>query len=388
MKPYRNETQWFNFLYPIISITIIFFVLQGCHSIERNVILNPDLDPSQKFKYDRNLFPSQYGFLEETELDSIDFRKPNEKGIRSYRLIHNPKGDIDRSLGYDAADYMVSPDFKMIDSPTHDIQITWINHASFLIQLGGKYQILTDPVLDDIDGLTGGLMKFFDTFELYAEPPLKVKDLPFERGSEEKNDKRINLVAISHDHYDHLNWNTIKQLPEDVHFYVPLGLEKGFSNRFSNVTAMDWYTQDTIEDLKINFIPANHRSGRSLITISQPSLWGGWLIEYKGVRIYFSGDSGYSDLFKDIRKRYGEMDICLMPITAWFQRNWHFAPEDAVLAAEDCGCKFLIPWGWGTWIMSYEHILTPTRRLQYTWDQVHPKNMEIRILKMGETFYF
>ena len=109
-------------------------------------------------------------------------------------------------------------------------------------------------------------------------------------------------------------------------------------------------------------------------------------IKWQGYRLYFAGDTGYSDLFKDIRQRYGEMDVCLMPITAWFQRHWHFAPEDAVQAAVDLGCKTFIPWGWGTWILGFEHMLEPPRRLQYAWDQMQPENMEIRILKMGETY--
>ena len=81
-----------------------------------------------------------------------------------------------------------------------------------------------------------------------------------------------------------------------------------------------------------------------------------------------------------------EMDVCLMPIAVWFQRPWHFAPEDAVRAAQDLDCKTLIPWAWGTWIMSYEHLLEPPRRLQYAYDHMQPENMELRILKMGETY--
>ena len=75
-----------------------------------------------------------------------------------------------------------------------------------------------------------------------------------------------------------------------------------------------------------------------------------------------------------------------MPIAAWFQRHLHLAPEDAVRAAEDLGCKAFIPWGWGTWIISYEHILDPPRRLQHAWDQMQPEKMDLHILKMGETY--
>jgi L-ascorbate metabolism protein UlaG (beta-lactamase superfamily) len=104
--------------------------------------------------------------------------------------------------------------------------------------------------------------------------------------------------------------------------------------------------------------------------------------------VYFAGDSGYSDVFKDIKKQLGEIDVCLMPIAAWFQRHLHFAPEDAVRAAEDLGCKEFIPWGWGTWIISLEHILDPPRRLQYAWKEMQPENMARHMPKMGETVTF
>jgi L-ascorbate metabolism protein UlaG (beta-lactamase superfamily) len=325
------------------------------------------------------LFPPEYHGNEKTEFDNIDFRKPHEKGSRKYRVLSDPDEDIDRIKGYDPAEYTVAPDFAKINNPEQDIQITWINHSSFLIQLEGKYQILTDPVLAPIDGFVGWFMDFFDAFKLQAQPPVKIKDLPF------NNMEMVNLVAVSHDHYDHLNWNTIKQLPSDINYFVPKNINKDFPSRYSKVTGMNWYGKKMVGNLTVNFLPANHRSGRGMIIVN-PDLWGGWLFEYKNKKIYFAGDTGYSDLFKEIRRRYGKIDICLMPVSAWFQRNWHFAPEDAICAAQDLGCKVFIPWGWGTWIMSYEHILDPPRRLQYAWDQMKPENMELHILKMGEMF--
>jgi L-ascorbate metabolism protein UlaG (beta-lactamase superfamily) len=82
----------------------------------------------------------------------------------------------------------------------------------------------------------------------------------------------------------------------------------------------------------------------------------------------------------------GEVDISLMPIAAWYWRHRYFAPEDSVQAAEDLSCNVFIPWAWGTWIISYEHMLEPPRRLQYAWDQMQPENMELRMFKMGETY--
>jgi L-ascorbate metabolism protein UlaG (beta-lactamase superfamily) len=229
------------------------------------------------------------------------------------------------------------------------------------------------------------LGKYSEIGTPYADPPLAVKDLPFEAESENPGNAPTNVVAISHDHHDHLNFKTLKKLPENTRYYVPLKVEKLFSSRYLDVTGLDWFTKDMIGDLEITFLPANHRSGRTLNKQNQ-TLWGGWLFEWNDYRIYYAGDTGYSAVFRDIRQRVGEIDICLMPISAWFQRHWHLAPEDAIEAAQDLECKVLIPWGWGTWIMSFEHILEPPRRLQYAWDRKQPENMELRILKMGETY--
>lgn len=358
--------------------------LTSCASVCRRTIKNPKLNHWDKErKIYTNLFPPKFVRGVITEYDSVDFLRSNEKKPRSYYFVHPPKGDIDRTIGYNATEFTVTPDFQKLRYPTTDIQITWIIHSTFLIQLGTQYQILIDPVLEPIDGYVGFLMQFFDTFELQASPPISTEDI----NSFHKPDKRKNIVAISHDHFDHLNFNTIEKLSDETYFYVPLGVEKEFPSRFPFVTGMDWYTSDTLDDIKITFLPANHRSGRSL-NIMNKSLWRGWLFEWKGQRIYFAGDTGYSDVFKDIRNKIGKVDICMMPVAAWFQRHWHFAPEDAIYAAQDLDCKFFIPWGYGTWIISYEHILEPPRRLQYAWEQIQPDDMELRMLKMGETYLF
>ena len=373
----------------ILKIFFWLFILismAACAPANLRVIKNPDMQnwDSKQGRY-QNLHPPRYGYLEETEYDRIDFLEPHERRPHKYKIHPDPRGDIDRTLGYDPLVFSVTPDLKMLRQPDHAVQVTWLRHATFLIQLGGDYQILVDPVIEDLDGMLGLLGQYAAIGTLYADSPLATKDLPFENRTGTATLRNTNIVAISHDHYDHLNYKTLKKLPANTHYYIPLGLQREFPARFTNTTAMDWFTRDRLGDITITFLPANHRSGRSLYERDQ-NLWGGWLFEWKGYRLYFAGDTGYSDLFKDIRRRYGEMDVCMMPISAWFQRHWHFAPEDAIQAAEDMGCKTFIPWGWGTWILGFEHMLEPTRRLQYAWDQMQPESMELRILKMGETY--
>jgi L-ascorbate metabolism protein UlaG (beta-lactamase superfamily) len=373
------------FLWIIFCIAFV-FIGSGC-TTERRVIKNAALDnwDGRRMCYN-NLFPSKYKLGEQTAYDRIDFLKPRERKPHKYRLLSNPKGgDIDRTLGYNPSDYTVQPDFDTLRHPIHDVQITWLRHAAFLVQIGGKYQILVDPFLEDFDGLAGKLGKYSEIGTLYAESPLAAEALPF-FGEIEKPDKnQMLIVAISHDHLDHLNFNTLKKLSENIDYYVPHGVENEFPARYANVTGMDWYTEDIIGDLTLHFLPANHGSGRSMYEHNQ-TLWGGWLFEWRGYRIYFAGDSGYSDVFKDIKSRVGAIDICMMPIASWHWRHGHFAPEDAIEAATDLECKVFIPWGWGTWIIGFEHILEPPRRLQYAWDQMKPKNRTLQMLKMGETY--
>jgi len=365
---------------------ILMLSIAACAPANLRVIKNPEMNnwDGKRGMY-QNLFPPRYGYLEETEYDRIDFLEPHERRPHKYRIHPDPRGDIDRTLGYDPLEYRVAPDLELLHQPAHAVQITWLRHATFLIQLSKEHQILVDPVIEEPDGIVGLLGKYTAIGTLYADSPLATRDIPFVDGAENSSQSKTNIVAISHDHYDHLNYKTLKKLPAGTHYYIPLGLQREFPSRFINVTAMDWYTRDQLGDLTVTFLPANHRSGRSLYEKNQ-NLWGGWLFEWKGYRLYFAGDTGYSNLFKNIRQRYGEMDVCMMPITAWFQRQWHFAPEDAVQAAEDLGCKSFIPWGWGSWILGFEHILEPPRRLQYAYDQMQPENMGLRILKMGETY--
>ncbi len=381
----RNRWGSMGYLWPCVCF-VLFIVFGGC-TTQRRVIKNETLDvwDGRRMCY-QNLFPSKYSLGEKTAYDQVDFLQPHERKPYQYRLLADPRGgDIDRTLGYNPSEYTVKPNFHLLQNPTHDVQITWMRHASFLVQLGNKYQILIDPALQRFDGLAGTFVKQTGIEAPYTESPIAAEELPFSGKSENTGQNQTVVVAISHDHYDHLNYRTLQKLPEDTHYYVPHGLENEFPGRYSNVIGMDWYTHDTIDELTIHFLPANHNSGRSLHKRNQ-TLWGGWLFEWRDYRIYFAGDTGYSAVFKDIKKRVGAVDVCLMPIAAWYWRHGHFAPEDAIQAAEDLSCKVFIPWGWGTWILSYEHMLEPPRRLQYAWDRKPPENMALRILKMGETY--
>ena len=258
--------------------------------------------------------------------------------------------------------------------PGSNIRITWLGHACFLIQFPDGTHILTDPVLGEMDGAAGFTANVLDadTFKRVSPPVVSPSQLDF-----------VNAVAISHNHYDHLSFNTLDELGQDVRYFVPLGDERYFSSEYENLAPMDWYTSQNAGEVEVAFVPATHYAGRSFFD-HRESLWGGYVFKNNGTSIYFAGDTGYSTVFKEIHEQYGDMDVCLMPISAYFFRAVHLAPEDALQAAEDLGCKAVIPWGYGTFILGHEHVYEPLRRLEEAQKRMQPSS-PVHVLKMGET---
>jgi hypothetical protein len=167
---------------------------------------------------------------------------------------------------------------------------------------------------------------------VFSAPGLLLDQLP-----------HIDLVLLSHNHYDHLDESTVRRLNRQAggppHFLVPLGLRNWFVQRnMHKVTEMDWWESLSIDALKIHFVPAQHWSSRTLTDRNQ-SLWGGFVVDGPAFRFYFAGDSGYSKDFADIGERFPGIDLAALPIGAyeprWFMRNQHVNPAEAVQALID-----------------------------------------------------
>lgn len=338
---------------------------------KREVLLNNRTNQTEF----QNSYPSVFnGNGPHSKYDEIDYLSENEKAYKSYTIVSRGSDDIDRTLGYDYQEFMIKPDFAALQA-SRESSITWLGHASFLIKMPDGSSLLTDPVFDEFDGFIGSLSHLlFDEFERVAPSVVNEKDVDY-----------VNAVLISHNHYDHLSLSTIKNLGNNIKYFVPLNVDDEFPNKFKKVFEMDWYTTNKLNQNLIHFVPAHHYSGRGIFDGNE-SLWGGWIIESKGKKIFFSGDTGYSPIFKDIANKYGEMDLCLMATVAYAfdGRDIHMAPEDALRAADQLGCKTFIPWGYGTWATGYEHVLEPLRRLKQAMAE-NNYNFELKILKMGET---
>ena len=177
--------------------------------------------------------------------------------------------------------------------------ITWVGHATFLVQLDGE-NILTDPVWADS---TGPLP--FTGFRRLVPPGLRFEDLP-----------RIDAVVISHDHWDHLDVGTIRRIAREhaPRFFVPLGL-KGWLARLglTDVVELDWWQTARFGPVTFTSVPAQHTSGRMLFDQNH-RLWSSWVIAAPDKRFFFGGDTGYHAGFRAIAARWGPFDLVALPI--------------------------------------------------------------------------
>ncbi len=218
-----------------------------------------------------------------------------------------------------------------------DTQITFVNHSTFFIQFNGQH-ILTDPIWS----------KRCSPFQWVGPkrqrpPGVMLEQLP-----------QVDLVLISHNHYDHLDKPTIKKLNKKFNpkYLVPLGL-KDLMLKWGcqNVVEVDWWDEVDINGIQFLSTPANHFSSRGTFDRNK-TLWCGYILRSKSSKIYFAGDSGYSDIFREIGKREGPIDLSLIPIGAympeWFMSPIHISPLEAIQVHLDVMSKKSIAMHFGT----------------------------------------
>ena len=255
----------------------------------------------------------------------------------------------------------------------NDNYVAWIGHATFLIKLGNT-TIITDPVFSKNMGpLIFGPKR-------YADPAINLKEIP-----------EINLFLLTHNHYDHLDYRTIKKFPyKKANVITPLKLGKYFTrNKFNKVKEMDWYDQTQVNDLKITLMPAVHWSKRTLADYNK-TLWGSFLIEYKDKKIFFACDTGYGNVYKDLGKKYGPIDLTFINIGAYdfrpmFEKSvYHTNPEEALNIAQDLKSKKVIGMHWGTVVLSLEPIMEPPIRFKANAEKYGYKKEDAILFKIGE----
>ena len=267
---------------------------------------------------------------------------------------------------------IVLSDFKNLKD---DDYIGWIGHATFLIKLG-NITIITDPVFSKNAGpLIFGPKRF-------TKPALELREIP-----------KIDLFLLTHNHYDHQDMTTIRRFPyKDAKVMVPLNLGKYFK-RYKDVNEMDWYDGIKVnDDLNVTFLPAVHWSKRSL-TDTNKTLWGNFLINYKGKKILFACDTGVGNIYKDLGKKYGPIDLTIVNIGAYNfhpmapfkdKSTYHTNPEEALSIARDLNSKKVLGMHWGTFVLSLEPIMEPRKRFKDNAENYGYKKEDTLIFKIGE----
>jgi len=255
--------------------------------------------------------------------------------------------------------------------------VTWVGHATLLLQLAG-YNILTDPHFSD----RASPVQWAGP-ERVVPPGLALKDLP-----------PIDIVVISHDHYDSLDEQTIKKLRqrpggEKTRFYVPLGFKKWLAARgVDQVIEMDWWDRQADGDLEIIAVPVQHWSKRSIFSRNK-TLWAGWVIATEDFRFIFVGDTGYAPHFKEIGTKLGPFDLAAIPIGAyeprWFMKKHHVNPEESVQIHKDIRANKSVAIHWGTFILTDEPLDEPPKRLAGALQENQIPPQDFAVLQHGQT---
>jgi L-ascorbate metabolism protein UlaG (beta-lactamase superfamily) len=257
------------------------------------------------------------------------------------------------------------------------VHLTFINHATMLLQFE-NLNVITDPVYAErVSPVQWAGPK------RVREPGLAFDKLP-----------PIDVVVVSHNHYDHMDLVALKKLNDRFHpqFIVPLanqGLLKGAG--VENIVELDWWQSNTVKSGKITLVPAQHWSSRSPFDRDR-ALWGGFVIEAGGIRSYFAGDSGYGPHFKMLKERMKEIDVALLPIGAyeprWFMKYHHMNPDDAVLAHLDLQPKLSIAMHFGCFRLTNEGIDDPVKDLKTALEAHKVPLREFVAPETGETIVY
>jgi L-ascorbate metabolism protein UlaG (beta-lactamase superfamily) len=283
--------------------------------------------------------------------------------------------DVPPPEDYGFAPVKNDPDF--LKRNREQTTLTWIGHATILLQLDGM-NILTDPVFSD----RASPVQWAGP-ERVVKPGLALEYLP-----------PIDLVVISHDHFDALDKESVIKLHERAGnqktvFCVPLGLKSWFEDQgISGAVELDWWDEHTMGNLAITAVPVQHWSKRSVFSRNK-TLWAGWVIRSSDFRFLFVGDSGYTPHFKEIAGRLGPFDLAAIPIGAyeprWFMHPHHLSPEEAVQTHLDVRSKKSVAIHWGTFILTDEPLDEPPKRLEAAKKAKGLSDEEFVALGHGET---
>lgn len=259
---------------------------------------------------------------------------------------------------------------EIVKRPNDVAQLAWFGHSACLLEIDGK-KIFLDPML----GKSPAPHPMLGPKRYSENLPIAIEKLPF-----------IDAVIISHDHYDHLDYESIIKLKDKVgHFYVPLGvsahlLEWGITPE--DITELDWWQETSLDSFTIVCTPARHVSGRGLFD-NFTTLWSSWIVRTPTANIYFSGDGGYGPHFKEIGEQYGPFDLAMLECGQYNElwKDIHMMPEQTVQAAVDLNTKLAMPIHWGAFTLALHTWRDPITRVT---TEAQQRGVSITTPRIGE----
>uniref|UniRef100_A0A9L0TMR5 N-acyl-phosphatidylethanolamine-hydrolyzing phospholipase D n=1 Tax=Equus caballus TaxID=9796 RepID=A0A9L0TMR5_HORSE len=261
------------------------------------------------------------------------------------------------------------------------LRVTWLGHATVMVEMD-ELVLLTDPVFS-----SRASPSQYVGPKRFRRPPCTVNELP-----------RVDAVLISHNHYDHLDHNSVIALNErfgnELRWFVPLGLLDWMQKcGCENVIELDWWEENCVPGRdKVTFVltPSQHWCKRTLMDDNKV-LWGSWSVLGPWNRFFFAGDTGYCSGFEEIGRRFGPFDLAAIPIGAyeprWFMKYQHVDPEEAVRIHIDVQAKKSVAIHWGTFALANEHYLEPPLKLSEALERYGLKTEDFFVLKHGESRY-
>lgn len=276
----------------------------------------------------------------------------------------------------------VKPELDFLQANRQKTSITWIGHVTLLLQMGGL-NILTDPHFSQ----RASPLSFAGP-QRHQRPGVALEDLP-----------RIDVVLLSHNHYDHLDVQSVKCLYAQAGgpplFLLPLGLARWFSRHITrgdsqHLRELDWWDEYLHRGTRFTFLPVQHWSSRTPWDRNR-TLWGAWAAEHEAFRLFFSGDLGYSKDIADIAACKSGFDLAAIGIGAyeprWFMRNQHINPEEAVRIHQELSAKQSLGIHWGTFEgLTDEPLDEPPRALAAAREAAGLKPEQFFVLRHGETY--
>ncbi len=263
-------------------------------------------------------------------------------------------------------------DPKCFGDTLEKTRVTWFGHSTLLIE-ADEQLIMIDPMFSAVPSP----VQWIGRKRYAAELPIEVVDLP-----------TLDYVLITHDHYDHLDYQSIQQIKGKVKkFIVPLGVSAhliAWGVQPEQIDELDWWESTTNYPIEFRLTPCHHYSGRRLDD-RRATLWGGYIIKTSKDKLYLSGDGGYGKHFEEIGKKYGPFDLAMMECGQYY-RGWahnHMLPEQSAKAAHEVGAKVVLPIHWGAFTLAFHPWSEPIQRFL----QMAPEfNLEVAIPLVGQSF--